>query len=238
MKNNTLKQSRLTFVLYSINKLPKVYNLNKNIFKFYLIIPVIIISLSIFILLFVFNYNKLMKNFQLSSIEKKNVSLIEDVLKLNTKISKLEKENEVIYNRLKLGIMSDNQITFFKSVLGQKISLDKNILIDDIKINSSTNSSKIIFNVKNLTSNSKKIAGYLYLIINNEKLYQVFPTTDKDVYKTYSKGEYFSASRIRPFKYISKFIKTPTSLKIIIFNKYGDIIYKLSKNLITDKKDL
>lgn len=222
----------VTLIVYNSPKPPKYLKINKKLItSFLFIIPVLIISF----LTLSFVYSSYLKS-RVSSLQsqetKEIVALKTDIQKLETKIKGLENNNKVLTQKVSTGSSKETSSSILDLLtvpFGFK-DLRSQALISFNNVNISVKNKNIYFNfdLANNSPNARKLTGYLTIIQHQENLVQYYPSYDlspKSLRLEFSKGEYFSFSRLRPTEAkFTKYSSNSAKYKVYIFNKTGDLL--------------
>jgi hypothetical protein len=132
-----------------------------------------------------------------------------------------------------------SSLGLFKQMKGQLDLSKKTILsVEGLASDYSEGKTRLQFALSNDDS-SKKIAGYLFVVIKNYNSLRIFPENailENDFQAIYNKGERFSFNRLRPFVVTLNDGKPYKNInfKILVFSLTGDLLfdknYSIGKN--------
>ena len=226
------KNNNISILIYEENKIPRHYQFKKITYHFFLYTPVLFFLINIFILFGAISYTEYNKKdlrikepFLLKELRKQNIFLSE-------RIFSLKKENKVITTKLTENSSQDalSSLGLFQAIIGQKdLTNPARLFLQDFKVKRVMQGVAFKFNIKNITLNNVKIAGYIHVFASNKIFFTQYPKKkSQDSFSSlFTDGEPFASSRYRP---VSALFSLPTSkeiyFKIIIFNRTGDLIHQ------------
>ncbi len=224
-------KSKLSFILLEKGDRPRYLEVNKSTIRFFFnILPIVTVVLVILILLAMAYF----KNISLMA-EKKVPRMIEEMksetTELKKKIEDLSKINSTLENKLaNQDIKQLFSLALFRPVPGQQdVSNIPSIDIQEVEIAPVNQNVIVQFNLKNITTEAKKVSGYIFIKFKSKEGIQFYPETallEDDVLIPFNKGESFTTSRFRPVKAIfaRPNIKGTIYVEIIIFTRSGDLM--------------
>lgn len=124
----------------------------------------------------------------------------------------------------------------FKYTPGMEdLSANPVLAIEDISIAEEQQGLFLQFNLVNLTQDTSRQAGYIFILLISGRTITFYPETaftEDDPLISFNKGEYFAAARFRPVE--ARFPITSQEkrglIKIILFSRTGDLLAKKTQN--------
>lgn len=235
---------KLGFLVYEAENAPRYYEIKKSLLKFIIYgLPVVTLVLLGIVLAGSLYFEQISER-----AKRKEPAIIkelrENVLALETSLAESQKLTTNLEERLAKGDTSTDAI---KSTLGlflpapgmQDLTRTPNLAVENLDSIISGNRIQLKFNIINQTKNNQKLAGYIFVLMKNGDLINVFPenSIQENEFKIkFNSGESFATQRFRPvdnvfFPY-SPGTTSDYLFKILIFSRTGDLLYK---QLITKK---
>lgn len=234
------KKNSLSFIVYDGSKSPRYYQISRQFFRTIIWglpgfgVLGIIIGLTAFTL-----YQQLKKDLQnvdpeiVVELQDKVKTLEEDKLaneKLSKDLQQKLEETASLANTEKINPLSI--LNLYQSVPGaQDLSQTPTLSMDDFQVNVNNNQSVVKFNLVNVTKDSARVSGFIFVVLRLDQSMYFYPDTsfsDGDMQIPFSNGEIFATSRFRPVE--ARFpppTKATTALvKILIFSRTGDLMFK------------
>jgi hypothetical protein len=226
-------EKRLSFVLYQEEKSPQYFEIKRNFLKFLFFAFPITLLLLIFFIVVGTLYLRKVKSLALQTPITKTISASKNM------------ENEYLdqIQALEAKLIKPaeglSSLGLFKQMKGQLDLSKKTILsVEGLASDYSEGKTRLQFALSNDDS-SKKIAGYLFVVIKNYNSLRIFPENailENDFQAIYNKGERFSFNRLRPFVVTLNDGKPYKNInfKILVFSLTGDLLfdknYSIGKN--------
>lgn len=224
----------LSFILYEKGSHPRYFSLNKKTLRALLIALPVAAFISIGITMTGLIYFKEIRH----SAQRKEPAIIkklrEDKESLKELIKQLDQEKQTLQLKVNKGVdLKDGPgfLSFFKTSTGREDRTSSpETKLDDIKVLKEAGKIKLFFKLTNLTNPVRRINGYIFVLMQAGDSISLWPSNsfkDEGMQLSFSDGEYFGTSRFRPVE--ATFPLTSQSravFKVIVFNKFGDFIYK------------
>ncbi len=236
MKTNN-QTDKLSLILYEGQKAPRYFELRKSFFKFLLFsIP----TTSIVCLILVGVGAVYFKQIRIMA-ERKEPAIIKKFKEKNRNLILREKE------LLKLNMALETKLTqpvkggaglaelqTFNSTPGQADKTQQPVFsIEKLETISEGQNLRLNFNVVNITPDSSKLAGYIFVLMKAKDSLSFYPqgSFDTDAMTiNFNRGESFATRRFRSTTARFPLPKITDNLlfKIIIFSRTGDLIHKVT----------
>ncbi len=237
-----MKPSKLSFIIYEPGNSPRYFEIKKSLFRFLFFgLP----TIALLCALAISTMGVYFKQIQYLN-ETKEPTIInqlkQEKTQLVNKLKELETERDNLTNKLTLGNKSQkgalNSLQFFKQSAGRRdLTKSPELTLEEIEITPLSESLEVDFKIVNLTQETRRVSGYIFVIMQAGNQINVWPNNafaDKEMQIEFNNGELFATSRFRPVKAIFSLPKANEALfKTLIFNKTGDLIFRqiISRNI-------
>jgi hypothetical protein len=235
MKSNT-QADKLSVILYEGQKAPRYFEFSKSFFRFLLFsIP----TISIICLLLVGAGAIYFKQIRIMA-ERKEPAIIKKLNLKNELLIQREQEllklNQALEKKLTLPVEGGTGLATlqtFNSTPGQADRTQQPVFnIEKLEASTEGENLRLNFNVVNITKDSEKLAGYIFVIMKSKDSLVYYPqgSFDTDRMKiNFNRGESFATRRFRSTTIRFPMPKSSDNLlfKIIIFSRTGDLIHKV-----------
>lgn len=232
----TKDPKKLAFILYEDHSAPSYFEISKNLFRFLFIGLPFVAFVAILITAGGALYFKQIKRM----VEKEEPKIISE-LKAE-RLTLLEKQKQLELGQKKLeqklakgdaGNVSQGlpSLALFKhSPNRQDLSQAPEVSLDEFSTKINNDKILVEFKITNLTEEQKKVAGFLFVVMQEGTRISVWPTNsfvEQEMSVVFNKGELFATTRFRPV--LASFDKPKENellFKVLIFNRLGDLIFK------------
>lgn len=228
------RKKNLSFILYEHGAHPKYFTLNKRMARALLITLPIAAFICIGITMLGLIYFKEIRH----SAQRKEPAIIKNLRAKNASLKEsivnLEKEKKVLQVKVNKGVnLKDGPgfLSFFKTSLGREDkTTSPETALEDIKVVKEAGKIKLFFKLTNLTNPVRRLNGFIFVLMQTGNNISVWPSNifkDEGMQLSFSDGEYFGTSRFRPVEATFPMASQSRAVfKVIVFNKFGDFIYK------------
>lgn len=227
---------KLAFILYENHSAPSYFEISKSLFRFLFIGLPFVAFISILITIAGALYFKQIKRM----IERKEPKIIAELKTqrevLMVKQGQLEKDLKQLEDKLAVSdVPSANagleSLALFKaSPNRQDLSQKPEVSLDEFRANTKDDKLLVEFKITNLTQEQKKIAGFLFVIMQEGSKISIWPAdsfAEQEMSIIYNRGELFATTRFRPV--LASFDRPKENellFKVFIFNRLGDLMFK------------
>ncbi len=229
-----MRNKKLSLILYNKLNSPHYFEFTRKQMRLFLYSFPLIASISLTIIIFIILYFKDIRQTIVSSQPETINTLIKEKKQLLQEKTKLNEITKQLQAKLINSKSSDStqSLSMFSKTSGQKDLTKKPIIsIDQTKLEKTKGKKLILnFNLVNKEKNNKKIDGYVFVIIRNNNIIEIWPNeklSSDNIFINFYNGEFFTTRRFRPVtaKFNGQF-NGDIHLKIIVFSRTGDIIFK------------
>ncbi len=231
---------KYSILFYDGDCVPRLFQIGKSKFRFFVFGPPTITFACIAIILFGVIYLNQIK----ISLAKQEPLLIKELkdaqLSQQVVIEDLKKTNQELTEKL-LAKQVDGQhseFSLFKSVIGQKDLTARPLAsIEQMEINNVSKAGvKISFNIVNNAAPDNKLAGFVFVVAKTRNGLLFYPSNSfasEDSQLLFTRGESFSTFRFRPVEATFEIPEEQSEvfIKVHIFSRTGDLILNQSYNL-------
>ena len=247
MESTKPAKEKLSFIIYDSqnegsHSPPRYFQMKKGMVKFLLYGFPIITTLSLLSVIAGVIYFKQIRQM----VEKKEPKIIQKLKATNSDLSfaltEQTKLTKILEDRLaNPKIEGLGTLSFFRPIPGQEDKSKTPVFsIDEIRYQSDSKKISVSFNISNNAIDQQKLAGYVFILLKIAGKISYYPKNaipSSEFHLSYNLGESFAIRRSRPvkaeFSYQGnlKMLQDRPLLKILIFSRTGNLLYKQSKEL-------
>jgi len=233
---STKSSKKLSFLLYDDQKGPVFISTDKRKLKFVLYFLPIVTILSLLIIIAGSVYFKQIREMARRK-EPATIKILKSKnIELTSQVVELKKINTSFEKKLSAGTAGSTKfatLSLFRPTAGQQdLSSTPVLSIEEPQLSRIDSSLTMKFDIINQTKESRKLAGYIHIIMSTPNKMSFYPLKEigsEDMLISYNQGESFAFSRLRHVvaTFDTKGTTAPKALfKILIFSRTGDLLFK------------
>ena len=226
-----------SLLLYPPDGEPRYFEVNRSLFKFFLLAPPFLGLICLVALGLGAVYFKQLRSGVLREGPSVIVSLRKEKTLLEAQLNQSRELNEELQRKLQAPSPSHapgafGSLSLFAPAQGRRdLTRETQLAIEDIQVQRNPRDTRFSFRITNLTQGHRRISGLVFVVLKTGDSYILWPSGQEGPTQRqfgFDEGEFFATSRFRPVEAIFPPLEEEVSplFQVVIFSSTGDILYR------------